>query len=373
MVKQYGKRSKKLPGHANTGTRSAASRLKRFHPVTSNNKPRYSFEEVRDHFIDHLQVSATTSKNINDIVKSIEERKLITITAPVLEFSKIKPGKDADLEAQRDNENRQFELDYSSEKKAHSSRAEDLRTNQPFVRGLILTKFVTQAMEDKLRNESDFNTTLQNPIEMINRIERFMKESDDGKYDVFDFFQQQQKLYTMKQGSEESVTAWKNRYKRQAEIVAAKAGNDWFKHFIQTTQGYKDLGPNQLAQQTMRDNAIEIVMATGLLCNSDRKRTEPLLADLREQYARGLDQYPKTLEDAHNMLTIYMSSHEPKEKTGASLYQKGGKGGGKKKPICYVCGKEGCIAPKCNKRWLPRDQWASKEHYKSIQAVQERI
>ena len=60
-----------------------------------------------------------------------------------------------------------------------------------------MTKFVTTEMEDKLRNEAEFDTTLQNPVELINR--KFMKESHDWSYNVWNHFQQQQKLFNMRQ------------------------------------------------------------------------------------------------------------------------------------------------------------------------------
>lgn len=59
-----------------------------------------------------------------------------------------------------------------------------------FVWSLIMTKFVTTEMEDKLQNETDFDTMLQNPVKLINCIERLMNKSYDKSYDVWNHFQQ---------------------------------------------------------------------------------------------------------------------------------------------------------------------------------------
>ena len=53
-----------------------------------------------------------------------------------------------------------------------------------------MTKFVTTEMEDKLQNETDFDTMLQNPVKLINCIERLMNKSYDKSYDVWNHFQQ---------------------------------------------------------------------------------------------------------------------------------------------------------------------------------------
>ena len=54
-------------------------------------------------------------------------------------------------------------------------------------------------------------------------------------------------------------------------------------------------------------------MSTGLLCNSDRKRTEGLIKELREQYVRENDQYPRTLEGAYNMIHVHIITNEIKK------------------------------------------------------------
>ena len=48
-----------------------------------------------------------------------------------------------------------------------------------------MLKFVTKEMEDKIRDETDFNTTLDNPIELFIRIEGFIKKTDDGNYKYY--------------------------------------------------------------------------------------------------------------------------------------------------------------------------------------------
>ena len=361
MTKQYNKSSRRKQDYAKDGKSRAGDRIKKFHPISSAKKPRWAFEQVRDHFLDHLGVEATTQRNIDDLVESIRAGQLIQIPQPVMQRS---TNTDPVIAAAED---KALEGLYSSATKAYYSRTEDLRTNQPFVRSLIMTKFVSDEMDEKLRNEPDYDTKLKAPIDLMNRIEKFMKESDDGKYDLWDHFQQIQKLFAMRQGAEEGLLSWKNRFKRQGDIVQDKTGDDWFETFIQSTKEFKELGDDVDEQNKMIAASFEMMMATGMLCNSDRKRTEPLIADLREQYTRGQDQYPKTLEQAHNMLSVYMSKVITKDvKPGAGLFQKGGGKKTKKEEetACYVCGKKDCLAPSCPRRWDPKEKWKKPKFYK---------
>ena len=367
MSKQYNQRKPK-PGNSNDGKKPGA--MKKFHPLSSMNKPKFSFETVLTSFLDHLLVLSSTNKNMNDMAESMKAGAMITLVRPtILVSSNTNP----DLKAAED---KAYAITMASQLKTFHAREEDLRQNQPFVKSLIMTKFVTQEMEDKLRNEVDFETTLQNPIELINRIEKFMKESYDGSYDVWNHFQQQQKLYSMRQMTTESAINWKKRFERQGEIVKEHAGDAMFRDFITTTKSYKAL-TDATSKTAMQDKAYEIIMATGLLCNSDRKRTDGLIKELREQFARDNDQYPRTLDSAYNMLNVHIEANSKSQaQHGTGLYQakkekKEGKDAGKKTKdrACYVCGKKDCLAPKCPRRWDPKEKWHDQERYKVYPAA----
>ena len=79
---------------------------------------------------------------------------------------------------------------------------------------------------------------------------------------------------------------------------------------------------------------------------------------MREQYAWENDQYPRTLESAHNMIHIHITTNELKEtKPGANLQQQGEKKGTKKKErACYMCDKKDCLEPTCPKQWDPKEK-----------------
>ena len=165
MSKQLNQRSRKKPGNGNGGRRPASARAKKFHPLSSNIKPSFGFDTVRDTLVDHMG-AISTNINIDDMQESIRVGKLIVLTEPTLTLSS---ETDASLKAQQDIK---ATTTYREEIKSYTYRSNNLRYNQTSVRSIIMTKFITAEMEEKLRNEIDFETKLKDPIEMLNRIER---------------------------------------------------------------------------------------------------------------------------------------------------------------------------------------------------------
>ena len=85
MSRQYNQRKGK-PNNSNGG-RKPGPILKRFYPLSSSTKPKHSFETVWTNFLDHVLVLSTTVKNMNDMVMSIKDRKLVTLIQPEVQVS----------------------------------------------------------------------------------------------------------------------------------------------------------------------------------------------------------------------------------------------------------------------------------------------
>ncbi|CAJ1934653.1 unnamed protein product [Cylindrotheca closterium] len=256
---------------------------------------------------------------------------------------------------------------YSAKLDENMRRSAYFETNKRTVKSNIMLKFVTKAMDIKLRGEADFTTTLEDPIELLKRIERFMKKSADAEYDFLDFWEANQKFFAMKQGTTENLMHFKERFLRQAEVLQDLYGVAWFQDFAVKMKAYAAIAnTDTAAQNKFKDVVFEAVLATGFLCNSNQTRTAPLMLDLQTNYCREVDYYPKTVSKAQDMLRIQM---EVSKTPGVNLYQgkdqpnKGkGKGKGKGKPkdgkkaACYVCGNKDHMSPKCPDRLLPKTQ-----------------
>ncbi|CAJ1968476.1 unnamed protein product [Cylindrotheca closterium] len=64
-------------------------------------------------------------------------------------------------------------------------RSAHFKLNKQTFKSNIMLKFVTKAMDIKLRGEANFTTTLEDPIELLKCIEQFMKKSANAEYDLF--------------------------------------------------------------------------------------------------------------------------------------------------------------------------------------------
>ncbi|CAJ1943862.1 unnamed protein product, partial [Cylindrotheca closterium] len=170
----------------------------------------------------------------------------------------------------RETEMAQNKILYSAKLDENMRRSAYFETNKRTVKSNIMLKFVTKAMDIKLRGEADFTTTIEDPIELLKRIERFMKKSADAEYDFLDFWEANQKFFAMKQGTPENLMHFKERFLRQAEVLQDLYGVAWFRDFAVETKAYAAIASTDTAAQNkFKDDIFEAVLATGFLCNSD--------------------------------------------------------------------------------------------------------
>ncbi|CAJ1944114.1 unnamed protein product [Cylindrotheca closterium] len=98
---------------------------------------------------------------------------------------------------------------YSAKLNENMRRSAYFETNKRTVKSNIMLKFVTKAMDLKLRGETDFTTTLEDRIELLKHVERFMKKIADAEYDFLDFWEANQKFFAMKQGTTKNLMHFK--------------------------------------------------------------------------------------------------------------------------------------------------------------------
>ncbi|CAJ1937349.1 unnamed protein product [Cylindrotheca closterium] len=141
-----------------------------------------------------------------------------------------------------------------------------------------------------------------------------MKKSADAEYDFLDFWEANQKFFAMNQGTTENLMHFKERFLRQAEVLQDLYGVAWFRDFAVKTKAYAAIASTDTAAQNkIKDDIFEAVLATGFLCKGKGK-------------GKG------------------------KPKDG-------------KKAACYVCGNKDHMSPKCPDRLLPKIQWKNQDQY----------
>ena len=162
MVKQSTRGGKQHASSSNTGKKPATVKGKQFHPMSSSFKPRHSYQEVQEMLMDQLRVSG--KDDIMDVMESIRGKQWLVMEAPTLKTSS---STDPEVKA---TETRQNEMDYEFDRKQYMHRKNNLEKNKLYVRGKIITSFVTQEMHEKLKTEADYETELEDPLKFLKRI-----------------------------------------------------------------------------------------------------------------------------------------------------------------------------------------------------------
>jgi len=126
-------------------------------------------------------------------------------------------------------------------------------------------------------------------------------------------------------------------------------------------------------------------MANGFIFNSDRAKYQSRIDAMTTQYTlKHLDYaqrctFPTTLENAAEVLNHHKHDNrrnKARVSNNANNQQKGGQNGDDKKNNengsqfaqktrkCFVCGSEAHVAPDCEHKMRPREQWKNPERYK---------
>ncbi|MEM7375827.1 MAG: hypothetical protein AAF587_44975, partial [Bacteroidota bacterium] len=166
-------------GRFNSQSRRTGPKELKFHPLIKGKSPEYSFDEV----LEKLVMTASTKKmdQSDDVIDSV---RLMTpfdidLLVPVEEEA------EEDDETDRIREQERLRDEYWREKKKWDRRKENYNDNRRTMYGIILG-MCTEAMKEKLRRESDFQTTLyEDNVQLLERIRKFMTTSDETEWDNF--------------------------------------------------------------------------------------------------------------------------------------------------------------------------------------------
>ena len=155
------------------------------------------------------------------------------------------------------------------------------------------------------------------------------KESDNAptllqyiKGVAFDFESQQHpvdaidtaivKFFSAQQGTTESLSMFHQRFRTLANIVTQHAGTDFFCHqgalqLAMTNAGVPaDISTASESYTACLRAGRNMSIAMRFIKAADKARYGTLVADITNQYARGLDGYPKDLNQAFTLLTQYV-------------------------------------------------------------------
>ena len=399
-------------GNAGSSKRKDEKKLKKFHPQIKGKHPEYSFDEVKKELIKSMEL--TDLEKADDIIDSIRNMTMLNLDAvrPQLQVSQ------AATRAEREADNEGFKEEYRYEMKKWDQRVDALANNRRKTHAKIL-KFCTEAMEQKLEREADFETTIyRDPIELLKRIKKFMTTSEETDWEYFILWEAMSKLVNCRQGGNETPNEFRKKLEERAKTVRALLGDDFLDGFAKSTIGYTRLqgsavpGIESNAQLEYKQNAWEMLKASIMVYNCDRSRYQSKIDTMNAAYMvvhQPYEQrmtYPITMHNATETLNRHKHDNrkskngkyvnsgsnvrngghtnnsgtragnahgnahgENPDESGTNLAQTGRSAGSRR--ACFCCGSLDHLLPDCPyKETRPREQWHRPDKYREFSALQ---
>ena len=174
-----------------------------------------------------------------------------------------------------------------------------------------------------------------------------------------------QKFYNIKQGKFEELTNYHKRFKTIVDVLDHYGANIWA-HPSLIIQEYKNNGDTEILEENIYDNMEEFnkhklsvknkSIAFAFLKGAQRDRYGNLAFELRSQYAREINQYPKTLNQAFRLLSTHKKKKRERQNDGNKRDKENEEeeeksqnenkemafvqNTNKKTPECFLCGGE---------------------------------
>jgi hypothetical protein len=348
----------------------------KFATQSTNNSLQYaSYNTVKDKIAQHIQKIYRYGM---DIAKCIREMRVINLDdeLPEPQISTL-----AD-ETAREKQQKVFDMKLDKALDRHMARENYLQENLPKAYALIMDEYVTKTMRDRIEEQADFETKIQNnPIALLEVIKTLTHNPVRAVYPLKLMTEALKRFVMTKQESGESLADWGKRFQQLRDVLKSQLKTCMIDGFCENLTDYTEIMDDSnlsgaekthLCEQ-LREKQFEAWMAYMFISNSDHDKYGSLKKKLSEQFALGTDQYPKTLSAAVDALSSHQFDQTYFDKMKKKRDQEArdrnsndneetGKGNSfsqqKKDFICYCCGGKGHTTRNCEKvNTIPKSEW----------------
>ena len=186
-----------------------------------------------------------------------------------------------------------------------------------FIENKIFLKFCDRELQIKIENRSDFESVIESdPISLLTAINELMHTISHEKlilpYETL--WTTLAQLFEIKQNKDQKLSDYYETMKAFGSQVSKYFKEDFLDKFVSNLDEFKNT--NDLTEQnTLKKGAWQRLLAYGFLHNSDHDKYGRLLRGFKQDYANSTDNFPKTIIDMKERMSIsYNESKNTRKK-----------------------------------------------------------
>lgn len=197
-------------------------------------------------------------------------------------------------------------------------RSDTLVSNLANIHVVVWGQECSEAMKTRVRTLNDYQARAEaNDCHwLLQRIRGVTMELQEKRHRTSSSVDARLNFLSSKQQPSQTIAEFKATVKNWADAIRFHGGT-----VAENVNDVPEFGEDgvQRTPQQREDIATEITMATVLINGADPAKYGSLRADLRNQFVKGKDEYPRTLADAESMLELYtpLTSQSHGNRSGA--------------------------------------------------------
>lgn len=160
----------------------------------------------------------------------------------------------------------------------------------------------SKALQQKLQERTDWAVIKTDPIKLIEAIEEHSIVYRENKYDAAIVIDSFRSLFRTRQKEDEDLVDYTRRFKSTKDVLESFYGSNLLiPKMIQSDPRYV-AGDQAIIEECAKSSSSRFY-ALLLLQNADQNKYGSVLKGLESQYSLGIDQYPKTMVAATQVLS----------------------------------------------------------------------
>ena len=378
-------------GRSSPKTNHSSSGLKKEYKFSTHGFGKKSQQKATyNQVLDALCTEIVRNYDDGDLIEeTLRTEKLATLQMPT---KKISQQEDATAKlAEQDA----YDEIYKAQIRTFVQREVDLDRNVKRVYGLIFGEYCTNGMQIKLKQSANFDTVIRNnPIELLKKIKNIMNNPTDKCYDFISLAAAMKTLVTTVQKEHESVYDYAGRVKQARDVIKSLLGETFLDSFVEKRESYKRISTTgsatvqQQQQASMKQAAMNELASCVFVMNCDKSRYGSLVSLLATEHSLGDNKYPRTVDDAMNLLSAHRwdrstsgnsEQNEMKKRNSSDDTENGANDARPEsnfnqqqtEVICYCCGETGHTSPNCpEKDNIKKKDWWIHQQSKKIEQEQ---